>query len=499
MDYDFSQLNDKEFESLSLDLLGKELNTRIERFKPGKDSGIDGRFFTKENGAVIIQCKHYVKSGFKQLLSKMKRDEIKKVALISPERYILITSVPLSPNNKNKLKEVMSPYINSDTDIYGKDDLNYLLSNFTEIEEKYFKLWLSSTTVLRTILNRAIKGRSTSELDLIAKKAELYVQTQAHTDSLNILKEKNILIITGEPGIGKTTLAENLSLFFVSREYEFIVIEESISEAESVYSLDKPQIFLFDDFLGSNYFEAIAYKKDSHIVKFIERVKKDKGKKFILTSRTNILRNGIEISSVLKNKNLAQNEYLIEVTRYSQMDKARILYNHIWHSGLDDEYIEEFYRDRNYWKIIGHKNYNPRLIEFITDVDRIDIEVDKFWEFVLDKLNNPHDIWSQAFKIQTTARIRNIVMLVVYNGGQIDEITLRAAFNRICANEELRNDSIEYDFNLTIRLSVRSFLNRYITDNIIIYRLFNPSITDFIVVHIPAKTDSCFGNKRTAA
>lgn len=44
-DYDFSSLNDKEFESLSTDILTCHLGARVERFKTGRDGGVDGRFF----------------------------------------------------------------------------------------------------------------------------------------------------------------------------------------------------------------------------------------------------------------------------------------------------------------------------------------------------------------------------------------------------------------------------------------------------------------------
>jgi hypothetical protein len=39
--YDFSMLNPDEFESLTNDLLSSEWNCQIERFKHGKDFGID--------------------------------------------------------------------------------------------------------------------------------------------------------------------------------------------------------------------------------------------------------------------------------------------------------------------------------------------------------------------------------------------------------------------------------------------------------------------------
>jgi hypothetical protein len=62
MSYDFSSLNDREFEDLANDLHEVEYNVRVERFKVGKDQGIDGRYFLK-NGrdVVIIQAKHYLK------------------------------------------------------------------------------------------------------------------------------------------------------------------------------------------------------------------------------------------------------------------------------------------------------------------------------------------------------------------------------------------------------------------------------------------------------
>lgn len=39
IDYDFSTLNDKEFENLSIDLISKDRDKRYERFKAGKDEG----------------------------------------------------------------------------------------------------------------------------------------------------------------------------------------------------------------------------------------------------------------------------------------------------------------------------------------------------------------------------------------------------------------------------------------------------------------------------
>ncbi len=53
-DYDFKSLNDKEFEILCADLLGEVEGCRFERFKAGKDAGIDGRYFTDQGKEVIL-------------------------------------------------------------------------------------------------------------------------------------------------------------------------------------------------------------------------------------------------------------------------------------------------------------------------------------------------------------------------------------------------------------------------------------------------------------
>lgn len=491
IDYDFSTLNDKEFENLSIDLISKDRDKRFERFKAGKDGGIDGRFYHDDGSQEIIQCKHYLKTGFSGLITSLNKknngiNEIDKVKKLNPVKYIFVTSLLLSAENKKTIKELFDPYIKNDSDIYGQEDLNQILGNHQDIEKRHYKLWLSSTVVLDRIINNAIESRSEFLLEDIKEKSKYYAVTENHQKAIDKLEESHIIIIAGEPGIGKTTLAEHLALWYIEKGFKFYDIENSINEAESIFKRDKKQIFYFDDFLGANYLNAIEDKKDSHIVKFMDRIKKDKTKRFILTSRTNIFNQGLALSDTFRSKNIANEEFIIKIESLKEIDKAMILYNHIWHSDLDEEFIDEIYIAKRYKQIIKHKNFNPRLIAFITDTQKIQkeqIEVKNYWNYIVEKLTNPQDIWKSTFDKQSDDFTRAIVILTVFNGNKISENTLRDSYYKYIELAGLTSSShTSKEFDSIIEEVVKYFLNRNQTySKKIEYSLFNPSIADFVL------------------
>lgn len=491
IDYDFSTLNDKEFENIAIELISRDKNKYFERFQEGKDGGIDGRFSSINGEEEIIQCKHYLKTGYKGLIRALKKKEGKnktsekdKVIKLNPKKYIFATSLTLSPPYKKEIMTMFTPYIKSVNDIYGQENLNDILKNNPDIEERHYKLWISSITVLNRILNNAIKGRSEFLFEDIKERIKLYVVTDNHNNALRKLHESRTIIIAGEPGIGKTTLAEHLALNYIEKDFEFISIANSLNEAEEVFEIDKKQIFYFDDFLGSNYLDALESREASHIMKFISRIKKDKNKRFILTSRTNIFNQAQLSSDIFKGENIESNEYIINVDSLEDIDKAKILYNHIWHSDLGEKYIDELYKEKRYRTIIKHKNFNPRLIAFLTDVIKLkDIEAKDYWGYIQTKLNNPSDIWTTTFDRESNSFVRNLVTLTVLNGNKIDEKELQYAYDKLNEFEKLQNGShSSMEFQSIIAIVIKYFLNRTITrQKMVEYSLFNPSISDFII------------------
>lgn len=482
-DYDFSRLNDKEFEVLCTDLFGASEGIRFERFKPGRDSGVDGRYFSLNGGEWILQAKHWAGTPFSQLLSHIRNSEAPKVGVLNPERYILVLSHSLSRANKAELTTILRAHAPCPIDIYGKEDLNDLLSKHPQVERRHFKLWIGSSAVLSHLLNNAIHGRSDAMMRDIIDKSKIFVQTRNFDSAIEKLNQLGTVIITGQAGIGKTTLAEQLILSYSSSGFELTCIGHDISEAEQVYDREQPQLFYFDDFLGRNYLQALSGHEGSQIVNFIKRVSRDKvRKKFVLTSRSTILNQGRILNDVFELNKIDRNEMEIRLDSLSSLDKAHILYNHIWHSGLERAYIDEFYSGWRYRQVITHKNFNPRIIQFITDPQRvIDVSPSNYWDHISSLLNNPAKVWEHPFDAQLDDYGRFIVLLTAFNGDDITEQNLAEAYAKGIEIPSHTNFVGRRDFHVAVRHLSNSLLTRVIMRGDAYYKLFNPSLGDFLL------------------
>ncbi|MEY8829725.1 toll/interleukin-1 receptor domain-containing protein [Sedimentitalea sp. XS_ASV28] len=155
MNYDFATLSFTDFEALSRDLLGRELGVRFEAFPEGVDDGMDGRHATAD-GDVILQAKHYLRSGASKLKSKMKSERA-AIDALAAQRYLLTTSASLTPMAKAELAKVIGSSLKSPGDIIGPDDLNALLRKYPDIEQSHSKLWQQSTGVMKAVVADAVR------------------------------------------------------------------------------------------------------------------------------------------------------------------------------------------------------------------------------------------------------------------------------------------------------------------------------------------------------
>ncbi len=126
----------------------------------------------------IIQCKRFVETSFSKLKKEIEK-EVPKVKKLRPSRYILCTSLPLLPQQKDQLKLLLSPYCKSTADIFGNEDLNNLLGQWEEIERKHFKLWLCSEAILQKVLKSEVFNRTALSVEEIQQRISMFVPTNA--------------------------------------------------------------------------------------------------------------------------------------------------------------------------------------------------------------------------------------------------------------------------------------------------------------------------------
>lgn len=481
-DYDFSQLSHYEFEGLARDLLQKEWGVTLETFSRGRDQGIDLRY-SSCGDTTIIQCKHYFASGYSTLKSHLKNKELDKVKKLNPARYVLVTSVQMSPGNKLKIFEIFQPYIKVISDIICLSDINNLLTLHPSIEKSTFKLWISSVAVFERIIYNAEVCQTEFRVGKIIKKARLYVQNSAFEEAQNLLYSRQAVLISGPPGIGKTTLAEMLLLDLLEKGYEPVEISQDVIEAKKLFKKSKKQVFYFDDFLGRTFFrDGRGYfmkNDDKALLDFIEMVLDTDHSKFILTTREHILKNAFISSEAISANHVMADRILLNISNYTKSERAKILYNHLYFSDLPYEFKGNILKDDFFMSIINHRNFNPRLIEWLSNYKNLrDVTASGYNERFSYLLDNPESVWQHAFRDQISESARSILLALLACGGSQEIVSFEKYWQDF---HDYRSNKYNFsrrpgDFKIGIRELEGSFINIYQYS----IAFTNPSVVDFL-------------------
>lgn len=437
----------------------------------------------------ILQAKHYRLSNFNSLARVMTKERA-SIDALKPDRYLLTTSRPLTPPNKDRLAGIIGPALRDMADIFGNEDINALLRKHPDVQKSHVKLWLSGAGMLERVLHAAAHNFTTLTQDDIRAKVRVYAENPSFKAGRDILEQIHVLIVSGPPGVGKTTLAEMLCYAYLAEDWELVAIR-SLDDAFAHIDASKRQIFFFDDFLGRIALDARALSnQDSDLARFISRVRRTPNARFILTTRAYIYEEARLQSEALSSKSLDVASYVLDVGIYTRRIRARILYNHLIVAGVPEAHIQALDENGAIKQIVDHEHYNPRIVQALTDVERVEeiAPTDYPREFIR-ALNDPLSIWDKPFRTHIASRCRHLLFAMFVSnehGIEVEDLEkvytpLHQALSRKFAlsfgpkdfEEALR--TLEGSFVTIankrvsfINPSVRDYLARYLSDPVLV-------------------------------
>ena len=430
------------------DILQAETGQRFSAFGAGADGGVDGRH-SKGPQSTVLQCKHYLSSTFSQLKSALKK-EVPKIALLKPSRYIFMTSQSLTPARSNELANVLGDRLKQPEDIWGAEDIEAALKRHPDIEKAHLKLWMASTAVLEKVLHSGLEAHTAATKAEIMDELRVYVRNPSFDAAFEKLEKHRVLVVSGPPGVGKTTLAKMLTYHYLN-----------------------------DDFLGQIELDRQALvQRDGQLARFVKRVKASKNARFILTTRAHIFEEARRLSDHMDEGRFQLSKFLLDVGQYTRSIKARILFNHLAVSQLTGDHVEALIKGDWLKKIVDHSNYNPRLIAHVAAECPEDLEPSAYPTFAFKILENPALIWAKAYR-NLSMRCQNLLVALYFGNqyGQPIEVlrkNFNAIHNKIC--EQYSQPSKPEDFEEALKSLESGFVaisGRQV-------RFVNPSVRDFL-------------------
>lgn len=367
--YDFGGLSDYDFELLVADLLRAHWDADVESFPRGRDSGVDLRVIgphphlqLPEGEELVVQCKHYPGGTMASIRSTLKAEATSN-APSSAYRYVIATSARLTRANKIEIRKIFHNKILV-TDIFGRENINALLRLHQDVERSHVKLWLTSVTVLDAITHNAEYLRTRALLADLKRLRETFVETPALERAIDTLSAHGICLLTGAPGVGKTTTARLLIIQLIGQGWRPAVAVANVKELESQLMPGTRQVLFFDDFLGQNSLEMKLNRgEESELLRLMRVVESDQTKLLILTTRSYVLEQARQSYANLGDGLVSDVEVTVALSQLSSEMRAQIVYNLIYFSPFRKTVSNDKSAPRRLAQLATHRNYNPRLVD----------------------------------------------------------------------------------------------------------------------------------------
>lgn len=487
--YQYGNLSDFEFELLCRDIMERKLGCPLRCFAPGRDGGVD-IMETRLSGCHMVQVKHYIDSSYSTLLSSLKK-ELPKVKQKQPKHYYVCCGKKLTAQNISEIYQLFSGYMDDAEAVVDLMEIDSFLhkKENADILERHYKLWLESTNVLERLGNQDIAIDCDAFFYQIEKEQKLFVKTKYYEEGRQILENEHMLMLLGDPGVGKTMLTKMLALAFAAEGYRIrYTTNGELADLKRALSADRErkELIVLDDCLGQHYFK-MQETKENELLALVKYIMRNPNKLLIMNSRVTIFHEARERSCdfryFMDDENIKIRK--LEMNGLDEEEKGWIFYNHLYFSGIPEEYYQNISKDRRYRAIVRHPNYTPRLVEFVTKKKNYkQVASDCYATFIMDCLRNPTELWKDEFTRKLGAEDRALLLtLYSLTDTSVEEpVLVRAFLKRLSGLEGM--DTTRNLYEEALRRLTDSMVQLMEQNGRKRIGVCNPSINDFLKNYI---------------
>lgn len=340
VEFDLHKLGWRAFEDLVAVIAREVLGQTVQIFADGQDGGRDGAFegqwtqssdgpLTELNGKIVIQCKFSKKSHANLTMSVLK-DEFEKLEKLVEEgrcdSYLLVTNYSVSSEMAIKSEDEARRVGAKSALTFGKDWLNQTISTSDRLRRFVPRVYGLGDVSL--IFDERSRTQSEALLRDLQPRLERYVLTSTYEKAAAALSDRRIIVLLGEPAVGKTLMAATLTLAALD-EYSLTPFKvNTASELREHWNTNEPRIFWLDDAFGATRLDQEkAYDWESNFHAVMTAV--SQGNRVILTSRSHLYRQAIGLLKDSTRSELGNRTIEIRVDSLTDRERAQMLYNHI--------------------------------------------------------------------------------------------------------------------------------------------------------------------------
>ncbi|MDI1455600.1 hypothetical protein NHG22_17500 [Streptomyces sp. ATE26] len=342
-DFALHTLGWRAFQDLCAAVLREVWAQSVHTFADSNDGGRDGAFYGTwrqppdpigvqdvPDGPFVLQCKHTKKADTTLTPSDLSDEFAKARALVNRGlcgSYVLLTNARVSGTSEATIRQQL---LDAGVGHVQVLDGQWICDTIaTRQRLRTFVPRVYGLGDLSQILDERAYTQGKALLGHLRDKLATFVVTDAYRHAVQAAEEHGFVLLLGEPGVGKSVIAETLAMTALDRWGCLPVQAHDADGFERHWNpLEPDQFFWIDDAFGS-------VRHERHLTdNWVRRMQKvmvavRSGAKVVLTSRDYIYRDARRYLREYAYPLLNEQQVVVDATQISPEERRQIVYNHI--------------------------------------------------------------------------------------------------------------------------------------------------------------------------